>query len=300
VATIASIAGVMALAVAGCATVTPLHVAAAGDVQLGATLAHSPFTDGELLPGDVRFVNLEGPLTARGAPADDRFQFAPERVDWLRGRVDVVSLANNHALDQGVAGRDDTVRALALVGVAAAYETHDAVVIRRGQRVTIVARDLPPNAPLDDAAADALVAAVAHAARPTLVSLHWGHTGSYVPDVAQRRLAARLVDAGASAVIGHGPHTVQGLERRGRAIIAYSLGNFAFGCACTDVSDAFVLDFTLAGDGAARDVTLTPLVAGLGRAPQRAHDAGLTALLVELSHDLGSTLVADGERLRLP
>ncbi len=294
----------MALAVAGCAA-KPLHVAAAGDVQLGPTLTTSPFAE-RLLVGDVRFVNLEGPLTTRrsvGSGADDCFVFAPERAEWLRERVDVVALANNHALDQGAAGRDDTVRALARAGVAAAYESRDAVIVRRGRRVTIITRQFAPEAPLDDAAADALVAAVAHAARPTLVSLHWGHTGLYVPDDAQRRLAARLVDAGASAVIGHGPHTAQGIERRGRAVIAYSLGNFAFGCACTDVSDAVMLDFALDGDGAARDVTLTPLVAGLGQPPRRAHDPGLTALLLQLSHDLGSDVTiehaGDGDRLRL-
>jgi poly-gamma-glutamate capsule biosynthesis protein CapA/YwtB (metallophosphatase superfamily) len=297
----------MAIGLVGCAATPSLRVAAAGDLQLGATLAASPLAEPLLLAGDVRLVNLEGPLTARSAGASDgngagdgdRFRFAPARAGWLRDRVDVASLANNHALDQGAAGRDDSVRALAAAGVAAAYEGHDAVVVRRGRHVTIVARAFAPNASLDDAAADALVAAVAHAARPTLVSLHWGHTGLYVPDPAQRRLAARLVDAGASAVLGHGPHTLQGIERRGHAIIAYSLGNFAFGCACTDVADAVVLEFVLDGGGAARDVTLTPLVAGLGRPPARAHDAGLTALIVELSHDLGSELVVDGDRLRL-
>jgi poly-gamma-glutamate synthesis protein (capsule biosynthesis protein) len=131
------------------------------------------------------------------------------------------------------------------------------------------------------------VAAVARAARPTIVSLHWGHTGSLLPTEEQKRLAHRLVDAGAVAVLGHGPHTMQGTERYGRGVIAYSLGNFAFGCDCTEIADAYVLGFTIDADGSGRDVVLTPIVAGLSRPPARAHDAGLHAQLADLCRDLG-------------
>ena len=282
-----------ALLLAGCRRAQPLSVAAAGDLQLGATLAASPLADGTLLDGDVRLVNLEGPLTARGPAGDQTFAFDPARAAWLRGRVDAVSLANNHALDQGAAGRDDTVRALDGAGVAAAFAGHDATIVRRGRRVTLLARAFAPNDDLDGADAAALVAAVAHAARPTIVSLHWGHTGSLLPGDDQKRLAHRLVDAGAVAVIGHGPHTMQGSERYRGGVIAYSLGNFAFGCDCTDVADAYLLRFVIDGDGAARDVVLTPIVAGLARPPARAHDPGLRAQLVDLCADLSSGVAVE-------
>ncbi|HEX8952092.1 MAG TPA: hypothetical protein VF945_09630, partial [Polyangia bacterium] len=51
----------IALVGGGCRRGSPLRVAAAGDVQLGATLTSSPFADGALLDGDLRLVNLEGP-----------------------------------------------------------------------------------------------------------------------------------------------------------------------------------------------------------------------------------------------
>jgi poly-gamma-glutamate capsule biosynthesis protein CapA/YwtB (metallophosphatase superfamily) len=266
----------------GCHRAESLRVAAAGDLQLGAALAASPFADATLLDGDVRLVNLEGPLTARGPAHGEVFAFDPARAAWLRGRLDVVSLANNHALDQGAAGRDDTVRALD--DVAAAYEGHDAVIARRGRRVTVIARAFAPDADLEGAGE--LVASVARAARPTIVSLHWGHTGSLLPTDEQKRFAHRLIDAGAVAVVGHGPHTMQGTERYRRGVIAYSLGNFAFGCDCTDVADAYVLRFVIDGDGAARDIALTPIVAGLSRPPVRARDRGLHAQLVDLCADL--------------
>ena len=265
-----------------------MRVAAAGDVQLGATLTASPFAAGGLLDGDVRLVNLEGPLTARAVEGHEKFAFDPARATWLRGRVDVVSLANNHALDAGTAGRDDTVRALGGAGVAAAFAGHDAVVTRRGTRVTVLARAFAPDADLDGPEAAALVAAVTRAPRPTIVSLHWGHTGMLLPGDDQKRLAHRLVDAGAVAVVGHGPHTMQGTERYHRGVIAYSLGNFAFGCACTDVADAYVLRFAIDRDGSARDVVLTPIVAGLSRPPARAHDPDLSAQLRDLCGDLSA------------
>jgi poly-gamma-glutamate capsule biosynthesis protein CapA/YwtB (metallophosphatase superfamily) len=269
-------------------------VAAGGDLQLGAGLRSNPFAGPPLLRGDLRLLNLEAPLTRRSDGVREHFAADPARAAWLAGQLDVVSLANNHALDQGAAGRADTLAALGGAGVAAAWDGHDAVVRRRGRAVTVVAHAFAPDADLDDGGdAAALVAAVARAARPTLVTLHWGHTGLLTPDPAQRRLAARLVDAGASAVLGHGPHAPQGVERRGRAVIAYSLGNFAFGCDCTDGADAYVLGFVLAADGAAGEVTLTPIVAGLERAPAAARDRDLTALLAALSRDLGSDVTID-------
>lgn len=276
----------------GCRRAAPLRVAAAGDLQLGAALTASPLDDGALLDGDVRLVNLEGPLTARGSAATaaggERFAFAPARAAWLHGRVDVVSLANNHALDEGEAGRDDTVRALRGAGVAAAFAGHDATVERRGRRVTVLARAFAPDADLDGADAAALVAAVARAPRPTIVSLHWGHTGLLTPSPDQRALAHRLVDAGAVAVVGHGPHTLQGVERYRHGVIAYSLGNLAFGCACTDVRDALVLHFTIDARGAATDVVVTPIDAGLERAPARNRDPALRGLIVDLCRDLSA------------
>ena len=72
-----------------------------------------------------------------------------------------------------------------------------------------------------------------------IVTFHGGAEGSralHVPWVAEslaqeprgelRRWAHAVVDAGADAVVGHGPHVLRGIELyRGRPI-AYSLGNF--------------------------------------------------------------------------
>jgi poly-gamma-glutamate capsule biosynthesis protein CapA/YwtB (metallophosphatase superfamily) len=86
---------------------------------------------------------------------------------------------------------------------------------------------------------------------------------------------------------------MNGTESYHRGIIAYSLGNFAFGCDCTDVSDAYVLGFTIDRDGAARDIALTPIVAGLSRPPARSHDPGLHAQLADLCRDLSAGVTVE-------
>jgi poly-gamma-glutamate synthesis protein (capsule biosynthesis protein) len=57
---------------------------------------------------------------------------------------------------------------------------------------------------------------------------HWGFEYSFYPLPYQMRLARRMVDAGASVVLGHGPHYPQGIETYRGAEIVYSLGNFIF------------------------------------------------------------------------
>jgi poly-gamma-glutamate synthesis protein (capsule biosynthesis protein) len=291
-----------------CLGAAPVTVSAAGDLHLGSasTGAHVAPLSG-LLQGDVRFVNLEGPVTksgresglaADGTPTGPlRFNAPPAAAKWLKGRVDAVSLANNHALDQGEQGLAETVALLRAQGIQAATSSTDAVLERKGRRLRLIARELPgPWTPETEAALEARVRQ-AREEGPVLVSLHWGSTGALLPTEDQRRLAGRLIDAGATAVLGHGPHTPQGIERRGRGIIAYSLGNLAFACGCTEERDAYVLRFRIDKGGAAVDVEAVPLEAGLRAPPRRARDAGVAQLLQSLSEDLGSEVRLQGGRV---
>jgi hypothetical protein len=73
-----------------------------------------------------------------------------------------------------------------------------------------------------------------------LVTFHGGaegvkalHTGEAAESLGReprgdlRRWARAVIDAGADAVIGHGPHVLRGIEFYRDRLIAYSLGNFA-------------------------------------------------------------------------
>jgi poly-gamma-glutamate synthesis protein (capsule biosynthesis protein) len=232
-----------------------------------------------ILDGDLRLVNLEGPITDRAHEEKEKFAAASFVKEWLRGKIDVVTLANNHALDQGPEGRDDTARSLNSVGITSVVSRE------KVKGVTFLARDYPPSSELDD---EKLIEEVRRADKPVIVSLHWGHTGSLLPSPEQRAFADKLVDAGATAILGHGPHTLQGIERRGKSVIAYSLGNFAFSCDCTDVNDAYVLRFRIRENGV-ENLEVIPIRAGLkGEIPKRSEDPGLRQLIDELSRDLAT------------
>ena len=61
-----------------------------------------------------------------------------------------------------------------------------------------------------------------------VVNLHWGIEYFHLPTPEQVAYARELIDSGADIVIGHHPHTLQGIARYKHGIIAYSLGNFVF------------------------------------------------------------------------
>jgi hypothetical protein len=288
---------------AGCGAA--LTVGAAGDLQLSAERQQDPLSGlPALLEGDLRLVNLEGPLSERPTVGEgQRVRGRPAQAAWLRGRVDVAGLVNNHAGDCGPAGRADTARALAAHGIAA-LDQAGLELGRRGRRVALLARAYAPDDLLGD---PELLDEVRRRARRALVivSLHWGHTGNVLPSAEQRRLGAELVEAGAALVLGHGPHTPMGVELRrgprGAALIAYSLGNLHFDCRCTDSRDGFALKARFDRRGQLESAGLRPLSASLAgdAGPAASDDAELRTLLTDLSAELGTHLQAQGADLRV-
>jgi|MTBAKSStandDraft_2_1061841.scaffolds.fasta_scaffold01518_22 poly-gamma-glutamate synthesis protein (capsule biosynthesis protein) len=59
-----------------------------------------------------------------------------------------------------------------------------------------------------------------------IISLHWGDEFINYPSPRQVELARRIIDAGAHVILGHHPHTMQGVEQYKHGLIAYSLGSF--------------------------------------------------------------------------
>jgi poly-gamma-glutamate synthesis protein (capsule biosynthesis protein) len=99
---------------------------------------------------------------------------------------------------------------------------------------------------------DRILADIAKAKAQTnhvLVSLHWGHEFINYPSAAQVELGHRIIDAGASLVLGHHPHVLQGVERYHGGMIAYSLGNFVFDMPLTSSRSTLILSCELKTDG---------------------------------------------------
>jgi poly-gamma-glutamate synthesis protein (capsule biosynthesis protein) len=82
--------------------------------------------------------------------------------------------------------------------------------------------------PLDVEAAARRVADAAKQAELVIVSIHWGGEYQASPSPRQRSIAEAFTHAGADLILGHGPHVLQPVERVGKTLVAYSLGNLLF------------------------------------------------------------------------
>ncbi|MFJ9455745.1 CapA family protein [Kitasatospora sp. NPDC101447] len=205
-----------------------------------------------LADADLSVLNLETAITGRGAPEPKLYTFRtePKALSVLKDSgVDVVSMANNHAVDFGADGLADTLAAkdsspIPVVGVGRnakeAYAPYVTTV--RGVKVAVVAasqvEDLTnqkwragANKPGIASALDvpALVKAVEGAkqqAPVVLVYLHWGEEGKACPTAAQTTIAKKLATAGATAVVGTHAHTMVGSGMLGNTYVGYGFGNF--------------------------------------------------------------------------
>ena len=179
---------------------------------------------------DFTMVNLEGPLTQDGTPADKTFVFRgdPKLAQCLSaGSVEYVSIANNHSEDFGAVGYENTKKALDAVGVSYGGDGQsNLVVTERGLKIGIftVAFYVSP-----EYLAQELASLQEQGAEVIIASFHWGIEGDYHHSWDQEYLAHAAIDAGADIVFGHHPHVLQEIEAYGDGIIFYSLGNFSFG-----------------------------------------------------------------------
>ncbi len=230
-----------------------------------------------LRAADIAIANLECAISTRGTPEPKEYTFRadPTSVRGLAGAgVDVVSVANNHSLDFGVDAFLDTLRHLRRGGIEPVGGGRDLDSARRpvirtvgGLRAAFLAYsdirpsgfDATPSKPGAAPARAELAADVRRARRSAdlvVVYFHWGTELAQTPDGRQRTFAAVALEAGAAVVLGAHPHVLQPLERRGRRVVAWSLGNFVFAANSAGTTATGVL--TLGLD--ARGVRWTELV----------------------------------------
>jgi poly-gamma-glutamate capsule biosynthesis protein CapA/YwtB (metallophosphatase superfamily) len=237
----------------------PVTIEWVGDIALsserglppgGLTGALAPVR-GMLRAANLTIGNLEGTLSVGGSSKCARlgggncfaFQAPPSYARQLRslGFGDL-NLANNHSHDYGPSGRKQTIAALSAAGI-----THDGlpgeIAIRRvaGRRIAILGFAPYPydGDLLNIGAARALVRRARRMASLVVVIIHAGAEGAaelHTPYGPQyylgedrgdaRGFAHAVISAGASIVLGSGPHVIRGIERYRNRLIAYSLGNF--------------------------------------------------------------------------
>lgn len=186
----------------------------------------------EFFNDDLTMVNFEGTLTTSTSYANKTFVFKgrPEYAKVLdEGSIDVVSVANNHAMDYLQRGFDDTVRHLSPYVAVSGYARMPIVTVK-GVRIGFASNvgwsfDNAQKNFIDNAIRDLRQ----RGAELIVFNYHWGIEKSYHSDATQRAIGHYCIDRGADLVIGHHPHVVQEVEVYKGKPIAYSLGNLVFG-----------------------------------------------------------------------
>ena len=232
--------------------------------------------------GQVLFVaNLESPLTALPQIKEGYdLRAPPEAVAALRAAgLDALSLANNHTLDAGEAGLDETADTLREAGIV---PWMDAAPVAMAGTISVCGLAFDDSAAsLDIDAAAAAIAAAAARAEVVVVSIHWGGEYQAAPGEHQQAVARALSEAGATLIAGHGPHVLQRVEWVGETLVAYSLGNFLFDQRYPiDCRWGALLRVTLQGAQIAA-VDAVPTVSERGRV-QRADDETAQAIMDRL------------------
>lgn len=209
---------------------------------------------------DVRIINLETSVTTSNDPWQGKgihYKMHPENVPCITAaKIDCCALANNHILDWGYSGLEETLETLKNANVKTAgaghrvAEAEAAAVIsvdRKGKVIVFslgsatsgiprvwAASEDKPGINLTDELSESSVRHIAGIVQETkrqgniaVASIHWGRNWGYGIPHEQRRFAHHLIDEGGVDVIhGHSSHHVKGIEVYKEKPIIYGCGDF--------------------------------------------------------------------------
>ncbi len=277
-----------------------IRILAVGDINLGRMVGQRILEGDTLYPFalvrdtlreyDIVFGNLESCLSDQGgetqSPGNNLVFTGPPggAASLVRGGVQVVSTANNHALDYGLAGLRETAEHLRRAGVAFVGTAGDSgtsigpvILERRGIRVAFFACTDIMNRPGNRwkryvAAADTgillpKIRGIRDSVDLVVVSYHGGEEYAGKPSRRTMEFGRSCLAAGAALVLGHHPHVPYGVEAVRGGLIVPSLGNFVFRQpARTWTQRSFALSVTIARDSLGTRVegyAVLPLLAGL-------------------------------------
>jgi poly-gamma-glutamate synthesis protein (capsule biosynthesis protein) len=255
-----------------------IRLKAVGDISLKTKFNRHPFTKikDALSDKDILFGNLETVLSKRGRAAEKAhpLYIDPGKVKYLKDAgFDILNVANNHVMDLGFEGFDETLDVLhknniSFIGGSNPKFTESHVVMKiKGMRLGFLAyfEDGYENDQnghcinrISEQSIVRDITVLKSSSDIVIISMHWGKVESvFYPSREQIELARKLIDAGAAAVLGHGPHVNQGMERYRNGLIAYSLGNFQFDydheehdrIATVKVSESLILSLNITMDG---------------------------------------------------
>lgn len=231
--------------------VIELTISAAGDVSLGILQIHGyagTFREMYDQQGpayflqnvksvfeedDMTIVNFEGVLTDSTDLVEKQYNIKgdPAYIEVLPlGSVEAVSFGNNHRMDYGRQGSDDTVALFEENGISYAYDDNIGIYETKGLRIGFVS----VNEVYDGEAVELWLEEGIRKLQEDEVNLiiaccHWGIERDDYPEDYQKKLGKKCIDWGADLVLGCHPHVLQGIEVYNGKFIVYSMGNFCFG-----------------------------------------------------------------------
>lgn len=241
----------------------PVTLVAVGDVMLGRSVNTGmirrddwtwPFvqTASYLNQADVTFGNLESPFGERCNPTDSGMVFCADKrsvAGLQRAGFDVMSLANNHDLNQGQIGLEMSNNWLEEHQILGVTETEVEYLQVNNLTLAFLAFDDVSHR-INEIEMARRISEAKMISDVVVVSVHWGWEYQAEPNERQVRLGRAMIEAGAKVVIGHHPHWTQTVEEYKEGVIVYSLGNFVFDQMWSEETRlGDVMEFTLSAEG---------------------------------------------------
>ncbi len=188
---------------------------------------------------DIVFGNLEGPVLNNPPEFPDnslKFAFNPEVIkgaSW--SHFNLFSLANNHTLDMGKEGLEETKEWLKKYGInfvgnplSGSSDNLNSSFFRDNIIFLAFNQIFPFMMKEEEIIKTIKAVKSSNPDNILIVSMHWGEEYGLINSPAQQKLAHKIIEAGGDLIIGHHPHVIQNIEKYQGKLIFYSLGNFIF------------------------------------------------------------------------
>jgi poly-gamma-glutamate synthesis protein (capsule biosynthesis protein) len=243
---------------------------AVGDITLQTNNGLNPFENVVSIfeKKDILFGNLETVLSYQGKKAKKSvvLNSSPITAKYLKeADFDILNVANNHILDLGLEGLNNTLNTLDnnklnYTGVNCFNSGSIPVVLEKndiklgflGYTIGRFKQNKQVSlCKLDEKRIIKDIIALKEKCDIVVVSLHWGTENVFYPSPNQIDIAHRLIDSGAALILGHHPHVLQGIEKYNGGLIVYSLGNFQFDSKLSQskTNDSIILSVSLNENG---------------------------------------------------
>ncbi|MBV9216552.1 MAG: CapA family protein [Acidobacteria bacterium] len=225
-------------------------------------------TGEEFAKSDFNFANLESPVSGDDSRIGKGLVFNARKANippLLKNKFSIITVANNHSMDQGLKGLQFTRSYLDQIGIKHTGTGDNKDEAWKGEFVEINGIKIGfigvSYASVNDGGVlrndyvariedtDYLQRSIADLRKQgcdfVFVAVHAGIEYTRRPEPHQVTFAHAAIDAGADAVIGAHPHWIQTAEKYKDKYIFYSLGNFIFDQPWPDTREGLTLKISL-------------------------------------------------------